>query len=69
MTTLDANGSPTVAFSNEYREKLIGPEQDINSPNIHSMAAEGLKVLSFAFKEISQQDLNEITSRHPVESP
>jgi len=53
MTTLDANGDPTIAFSNDFRETLLGPEQDINSPNIHSMAAEGLKVLSFAFKEIS----------------
>lgn len=56
------------AFSNDFREKLLGPEQDINTPNIHSMATEGLKVLSFAFKEISQQELNEITARHPVES-
>lgn len=66
-TTLDATGNPT-GFPTDYREKLLATEQDNSSANIHSMAAEGLKVLSFAFKEISQQDLNEITSRHPVES-
>lgn len=67
--TLDQNAQP-IQFLNDAKEGQLMQKQDGNpdEKNIWSMAADGLKVISYAFKEIETAELDRLFQSYSDES-
>jgi len=59
--TLDVN-IQTKKFTQDDKDALL-IEHDMSSQNINTMASEGLKVLTYAFKEIPMEELKSLYDR------